>query len=155
RQAQLVNVTMPPQGAYTVLTNACACCASGGVAYAGHQGSYRRRRTHQPRNLRLCPERSGAGYGVDVAATAAAAVMLLSSTHYRLVIADWLLPDGDGIYIADRALALGSRTLIVTGHLPDLPPGTGLRHRLLLKPVKPAELTAVVRDMIGEPPAGS
>jgi len=28
---------------------------------------------------------SGAGYGVDVAATAAAALMLLSSTHYGLV----------------------------------------------------------------------
>jgi len=97
---------------------------------------------------------SGAGYGVDVAATAAAAVMLLSSTHYRLVIADWLLPDGDGIYIADRALALRSQTLIITGHLPDLPPGTGQRHRLLSKPVKPAELIAIVRDMIGEPSAG-
>jgi DNA-binding response OmpR family regulator len=52
---------------------------------------------------------SGAGYGVDMAATAAAAVMLLGSTRYGLVIADWLLPDGDGIYIADRALALGSQ----------------------------------------------
>jgi DNA-binding response OmpR family regulator len=98
---------------------------------------------------------SGAGYGVDMAATAAAAVMLLSSTRYGLVIADWLLPDGDGIYIADRALALGSKTVIITGHLPDLPPGTGRRHRLLSKPVKPTELLAVVRDMIGEPPVSS
>ena len=49
---------------------------------------------------------SGAGYGVDMAATAAAALMLLGSTRYGLVIADWLLPDGDGIYIADRALAM-------------------------------------------------
>ena len=98
---------------------------------------------------------SGAGYCVDMAATAAAAVMLLGSTRYGLVIADWLLPDGDGIYIADRALALGSYTLIVTGHLADLPPRTGERHRLLSKPVKPAELIAVVRDMIGEPPVSS
>ena len=98
---------------------------------------------------------SGAGYGVDMAATAAAAVMLLGSTRYGLVIADWLLPDGDGIYIADRALALGSQTLIITGHLPDLPPGTGQRHRVLSKPAKPAELLAVVRDMIGEPPVSS
>src|SRR6202035_853522 len=98
--------------------------------------SGRRRRPHQPRNLRFVL--SGAGYGVDMAATAAAAVMLLGSTRYGLVIADWLLPDGDGIYIADRALALGSQTLIITGHLPDLPPGTGQRHRLLSKPAKPA-----------------
>jgi two-component system OmpR family response regulator len=52
---------------------------------------------------------SGAGCGVDMAATAAAAVMLLGSTRYGLVIADWLLPDGDGIYIADRALALAPK----------------------------------------------
>jgi DNA-binding response OmpR family regulator len=51
---------------------------------------------------------SEAGYGVDMAATAAAALMLLSSTRYGLMVADWMLPDGDGIYIADRALALGS-----------------------------------------------
>src|SRR3982074_1321961 len=98
---------------------------------------------------------SGAGYGVDMAATAAAALMLLSSTRYGLVVADWMLPDGDGIYIADRALALGSHTLIVTGHLADLPPHTGQRHRLLSKPAKPAELLAVVRDMMGEPPVSS
>jgi DNA-binding response OmpR family regulator len=98
---------------------------------------------------------SGTGYGVDMAATAAAALMLLSSTRYGLVVADWMLPDGDGIYIADRALALGSYTLIVTGHLAELPPGTEQRHRLLSKPVKPAELIAVVRDMIGEPPVSS
>ena len=98
---------------------------------------------------------SGAGYGVDMAATAAAALMLLSSTRYGLVVADWMLPDGDGIYIADRALALGSHTLIVTGHLADLPPHTGQRHRLLSKPVKPAVLIAVARDLIGEPPVNS
>ena len=96
---------------------------------------------------------SGAGYGVDMAATAAAAVTQLSSKPYGLVIADWLLPDGDGIYLADHALGLGSQTLIITGHLADLPPGTAQRHRLLSKPVKPAELLAVVRDTIGAPPA--
>src|SRR6202049_1561356 len=95
---------------------------------------------------------SGAGYSVDGAATAAVAHKQLSSTRYGLVIADWLLPDGDGIYIADRAVGLGSRTLIVTGHLSDLPPRTGERHRLLSKPAKPAELIAVFRNMRGGPP---
>jgi DNA-binding response OmpR family regulator len=69
------------------------------------------------------------------------------------VIADWLLPDGDGIYIADRAAGLGSRTLIVTGHVSDLPPGTAKRHHLLMKPTKPNQLLAVVRALIGEPPS--
>src|SRR6202162_1820575 len=95
---------------------------------------------------------SEAGYAVDVAATAAAAHAHLDSASYGLVIADWLLPDGDGIYLADRAVGLGSQTLIITGHLPDLPPGPEKRHHLLRKQVKPAELLGVVRAMIGEPP---
>ena len=95
---------------------------------------------------------TGAGYTVDVAATAAVAHKQLSSTRYALVIADWLLPDGDGIYIADRAVGLGSRTLIITGHVSDLPPGTAKRHHLLMKPTKPSQLLAVVRALIGEPP---
>jgi OmpR-family two-component system manganese-sensing response regulator len=94
---------------------------------------------------------SEAGYPVDVAATAAAAHMHLDTELYDLVIADWLLPDGDGIYLADRGVGLGSKTLIITGHLSDLPPGTAKRHHLLIKPVKPAELLGVVRAMIGEP----
>src|ERR1700693_1254672 len=95
---------------------------------------------------------SEAGYSVDVAATAGAAHAYLGSARYGLVIADWQLPDGDGIYLADRATGLGSQTLIITGHLSDLPPGTAKRHHLLMKPVKPAELLGVVRAMIGEPP---
>src|ERR1700693_317079 len=95
---------------------------------------------------------SEAGYAVDVAATAAAAHAYLGSALYGLVIADWLLPDGDGIYLADRAAGLGSQTLIITGHLSDLPAGTAKRHHLLIKPVKAAELLEVVRAMIGEPP---
>jgi DNA-binding response OmpR family regulator len=100
---------------------------------------------------------SEAGYPVDVSATAAAAHEQLGLISYGLVIADWQLPDGDGIYVADRALALGAWTLIITGHFSDLPPGTGGRHRLLMKPVRPAELLAVVRDLIGDAgqPAGS
>jgi DNA-binding response OmpR family regulator len=88
---------------------------------------------------------------VDVTTTAAAAHTQLSLAYYRLVIADWMLPDGDGIYIADRVVDLGSRTLIITGHLSDLPPGTAARHQLLRKPVNPAELLALVRALIGEP----
>jgi two-component system response regulator HydG len=97
---------------------------------------------------------TGAGYTVDTAARAAAAHQQLSSTRYALVIADWLLPDGDGIYLADRAIGLGARTVIITGHVSDLPPGTAQRHRLLMKPTKPNQLLAVVRALIGEPQTG-
>src|SRR6202162_1270268 len=73
---------------------------------------------------------SEAGYSVDVAATAGAAHAYLGSARYGLVIADWQLPDGDGIYLADRATGLGSQTLIITGHLSDLPAGTSNERRL-------------------------
>ena len=93
----------------------------------------------------------GAGYEVEAAHCAELAHQRLSSSTYRLVIADWLLPDGDGIYLADCASRLGAATLIVTGHISDLPPGTGSRHHLLRKPFSPAGLLAAVRAMIGEP----
>ena len=93
----------------------------------------------------------GAGYPVDAVGTAADAHARMSATRYGLVVADWLLPDGDGIYLADRALAQGAVTLIVTSHISDLPPGTGQRHHLLTKPIRPADLLAVVRALIGEP----
>ena len=46
----------------------------------------------------------GAGYEIDAANCAVAAHERLSSAPYSLVIADWLLPDGDGIYLADRRI---------------------------------------------------
>ena len=88
---------------------------------------------------------TGAGYCVDIAATVSAAHSRLQATRYALVIADWLLPDGDGIFLADRAAAQGSQTLVVTGHLSDLPAGTASRHHILMKPTKPEALLAVVR----------
>src|ERR1051325_8887731 len=75
-----------------------------------------------------------AGYRVDTAETAAIAYSRLPTARCALVIADWLLPDGDGIYIADRAAARGARTLVVTGHLSDLPVGTATWHHILMKP---------------------
>jgi DNA-binding response OmpR family regulator len=92
----------------------------------------------------------GAGFEVDTADTAADAHRRLNTKLYRLVIADWILPDGDGILLADRAARLGAVTMVVTGHISDLPPGTGSRHHLLTKPIKPAHLLMVVRAMIGE-----
>jgi DNA-binding response OmpR family regulator len=94
----------------------------------------------------------GAGYEVDAVDCAVAAHERLSLARYRLVIADWLLPDGDGIYLADRASGLGAATMIVTGHISDLPPSTGSRHHLLTKPFTPSQLLAVVTAIIGEPP---
>ena len=91
------------------------------------------------------------GYAVDSVASAGAALTCLQSLTYDLVIVDWQLPDGDGIYLADRAATLGAQTLIFTGHIAGLPPGAATRHPLLSKPVSPAALVRVVTRMIGAP----
>src|SRR3954453_18940114 len=72
----------------------------------------------------------GEGYAVDSVATAGAATTCLDAISYQLVVADWVLPDGDGTDIADTAAQVGSKTLIVTGQLADLPAGVAKRHEL-------------------------
>jgi CheY-like chemotaxis protein len=71
------------------------------------------------------------GYDVDSVATAGAATTCLESIPYALVMADRVLPDGDGIDVADAAAQLGSKTLVVSGYLSDLPAGVADRHELL------------------------
>jgi DNA-binding response OmpR family regulator len=90
----------------------------------------------------------GEGFAVDAVENAAAAAARLQSTQYAVVIADWLLPDGNGIDIADRAKELGAKTFIVSGYLIGLPAGARDRHVLFRKPVRPEELAAAVRDAI-------
>jgi two-component system OmpR family response regulator len=51
----------------------------------------------------------GAGYTVDTASTVAGADQLLEQKQYALLIADWRLPDGNGIDLADRAVKLRAR----------------------------------------------
>src|SRR5260370_41833356 len=48
----------------------------------------------------------GEGYKVDSVATAGAATTCLESIRYALVVADWVLPDGDGTDVADTAAQL-------------------------------------------------
>jgi two-component system cell cycle response regulator CpdR len=96
----------------------------------------------------------GEGYAVDAVETAAAAIAQLESTQYTLVIADWLLPDGNGIDLADHAAKLGAKTFIVSGYLIGLPAGAAERHVLFRKPVRPEELAEAVQQAIG-PAAGS
>ena len=94
----------------------------------------------------------GEGFAVDAVENAAAAMARLQSGDYAVVIADWLLPDGNGIDVADRAKELGAKTFIVSGYLIGLPAGARDRHVLFRKPVRPEELATAVRDAI-HPPA--
>ncbi len=89
------------------------------------------------------------GYVVDVAATVAEGQQHLDGQPYALVIADWRLPDGNGIDLADRAVKLRAKTLIISGYLFGLPGGAAERHKLLKKPMRPGELVAAVGRSIG------
>ena len=91
----------------------------------------------------------GEGYDVDLAGTLERARSLLVSAKYDLVVADWRLPDGDGLDIADEALRGGAKTLILTGYLLQIPAERAVAHELLMKPVRPAELGHTVKRIIG------
>jgi len=64
-----------------------------------------------------------------------------------------MLPDGDGIGIADTAIELGCKTIIITGYLEDLPTGSAERHQIFGKPLDPVEIIAATREAIGGPAA--
>ena len=93
----------------------------------------------------------GQGYAIDSVATAGAAATCLQTIPHSLVIADWVLPDGDGIDVADTAAHLGAHTLVITGHTSSLPAGVAERHRTLAKPVDHQELLTIIRGAIGTP----
>jgi CheY-like chemotaxis protein len=95
----------------------------------------------------------GKGYVVDAVGSAGAAITCLESVRYALVISDWLLPDGNGVDIADAAVKRGAKTLIVSGLLFPLPGGAAMRHELLLKHLGPTQVLAAVQRAIGSPMA--
>src|ERR1051325_4273253 len=87
----------------------------------------------------------GEGYATDSVAAAGAAYTCMKSIAYAVVIADWLLPDGNGGEVADAAVSGGAKTLIITD--PDLsfPDGTDRRHELVPKRFAPGALLDGVR----------
>ncbi len=93
---------------------------------------------------------SGEGYLVDLATTTAEAWAHLDAHHYALVIADWKLPDGNGMVIADAAAHLGAKTVVMSGYLFQMPGGRADTHDTLMKPIRPSELVDVVQRSIGQ-----
>jgi len=88
------------------------------------------------------------GLVVEAVGTVADAQALLDAARYDVVIADWRLPDGEGLAVADRAAGLGSKTIIYSSYLFQIPAGTALRHELLMKPMRPREFVAAVERCI-------
>ena len=90
-----------------------------------------------------------ARFVVEAVGTVAEAQALLDTARYDVVIADWRLPDGEGLAVADRAAGLGSITIIYSSYLFQIPAGTALGHELLMKPMRPGEFVAAVEHCIG------
>jgi two-component system nitrogen regulation response regulator GlnG len=60
---------------------------------------------------------SKAGHYVDTAETFGEGDGLLSSHSYNAIVTDALLPDGQGIKLADKAAERGIPALVITGYL--------------------------------------
>src|SRR5262249_43159037 len=84
------------------------------------------------------------GYKVDTAVTVSEAMTYLGRDDYALVIADWRLPDGDGLVVADTAADMGVRTMVMSGYLFQMPGGRADQHETLMKPLRPSELIQIV-----------
>lgn len=90
------------------------------------------------------------GYVVDLATTSGEAREYLDEQEYALVIADWKLPDGDGLAIADSARERGAKTIVMSGYLLQMPGSRAGVHETLMKPVRPDELSDAVERSIGQ-----
>ena len=90
-----------------------------------------------------------AGYQVDIAERLATAHRLLATRLYDLVIADFVLDDGNGVDVADAAATRGLKSLVVSGHEAALE-AARLRHEVLAKPFDPADLLAAARRLLGD-----
>ena len=92
-----------------------------------------------------------AGYALDAVGSAGAATTCLETVLYALVITDWFLPDGNGAEVADAAAGHGSKTLVISDLVFQLPGKAAGGHELLPKRMVPTELVAAVQRIIGKP----
>lgn len=98
--------------------------------------------------LRLALVSAGHGWEVDVVRDAPTAKVQLGSQPYEVVVADWRIPGGDGLEIANLAADTGAKTILMSGYLFLIPKGDTTRHQLLMKPMRPTELVGSVRQAL-------
>jgi len=89
------------------------------------------------------------GYAVEYARDAAQARMRLAARSFDLVLADWRLPDGDGIDIAELAAKSGVKTVLMSGYLLQIPADRTAGYELLMKPIRPRELVEAIERVLG------
>ena len=92
-----------------------------------------------------------AGYALECATTWAEGWRKLAFNHHDLLVADVRLPDGSGRDLARRAVGLGKRAVLITGHPNEVrrsqPEITYLRKPFLMRTILKA-----IEDHIGPPP---
>jgi CheY-like chemotaxis protein len=87
-------------------------------------------------------------YEVDATATLQAGRRLLAGNRYDLLLTDAALPDGTGIELAHRAEERGIPVIVMTAYAFRFGDEL-LRFEVLLKPVRPAELSKAVGRALG------
>ncbi|HEV2550298.1 MAG TPA: response regulator [Stellaceae bacterium] len=90
-----------------------------------------------------------AGFRVHMAISFVEALDLLDARVYDLVLTDVMLPDGNGIKIADAAKARDIKSLVITAYAFQIPKEQLAQHEVLLKPVRPREVVSAVERRLG------
>jgi len=98
--------------------------------------------------LRLALVSAGHQWEVDVVRDVPTAKARLGSQTYEVVVADWRIPGGDGLEIANVAADRGAKTILMSGYLFLIPKADTTRHQLLMKPMRPTELASAVRQAL-------
>ena len=71
--------------------------------------------------------------------------------QYDLMIVDWKLPDGSGLTIANIAEQVGTKAIVMSGYLFQMPGGRADAQEILMKPIRPGEMLDAVLRAIGQP----
>jgi DNA-binding response OmpR family regulator len=85
-----------------------------------------------------------AGFRVHWVSNAREARALLEGRDYDLLLTDVMLPDGNGLDIADVAKARGLKSLVITGYAFQFSQERLAQHEVLLKPIRPTELVHAI-----------
>lgn len=95
------------------------------------------------------------GYQVVSVETVRYAAPLIESQPFDLLLTDGNLSDGNGVDLADLAVAKGVKALIVTGSALNIPAARMVKHEVMLKPLRPAELLAALERLFAKPGDGN
>ena len=96
-----------------------------------------------------------AGFRIATAGNYAEGLVSLNASRPSVLIANALLPDGDGHKLAEVARRLGVPTLLVSGHPDVIVEAEACSVPFLAKPFRVADLVGLIRALIGEAPAAT